>query len=195
MLQYLYLQSTNISGDITLLDTTNNTSLIRFFINDTNITGNIDALSINHMPNFDQLNLSTTQISGDISGFDISSNTVLRYLTLSSTNIGGDISAWSYLPSATSLISLVLSHSDVTYDSTGGSLALHNMPTNTQILITHCELTSTMVDNILVDLATANKNGYAIYLNENNAIPSAIGNNAITTLTTPPLSWTVTVDS
>ena len=49
-------------------------------------------------------------------------------------------------------------------------------------------LTSAMVDNILIDLATANRDGSSLNL-RGAGVPSAAGLAAKTTLETPPLSW------
>ena len=85
-INYIFLRSTNISGDISGLK--NLTALTYFDITDTQVSGDISGLK--NLTALTSLNMSDTQVSGDISG--LKNLTALTSLNMSDTQVSGDIS-------------------------------------------------------------------------------------------------------
>ena len=84
-INYIFLRSTNISGDISGLK--NLTALTYFDITDTQVSGDISGLK--NLTNLSILGGNNTQISGDIA--NLKNLTALTSLNMSDTQVSGDI--------------------------------------------------------------------------------------------------------
>jgi len=187
-LSYFNLNGNNLTGDITLLDTSNNLALTGFDFGGNNITGDIANLDITHLVNFNHIYIENTNMSGDIAQFDITQNIKLTTLACDNiTNLTGDFADFNF-SNNTILRVMYFRNTAINYTHIGGSFTTYNV-VGANLRFQNNNFTATMTDNILVDMATSGSNGYVIEIDGNNAAPSAVGDAAIVTLTTAPLSW------
>jgi len=191
-LAYIYLHLTNINGDLTNLDTTNNILLKRLLVSNTNVTGDIANMSLGHLDALQGLAINSTNITGDVTQLDLSGCDALASLEANRLAITGDISTWTLLENSATFQLLDLRYcTNISYSSSDGVLARHNMPTNAVLYFDYCDFSASEVDNILVDLVATNRDGYGVFMTGANSAPTATGDAAIVTLTTEPLSWIV----
>ncbi len=160
-LDRLYLFDSSISGDISVLSRM--ASLNRLYLDGSSVSGDISALS--GLTLLTHVYIYSTSISGDIAS--LSGLTLLRYLFCNETSISGDIASLSGL---TLLNDLFLHSTDIdTYTST----ALPAWP-GCNIQIENLGLSSTEIDNFLIDLADGvGANGDLTYVAGNDARTSA----------------------
>jgi len=136
----LNLYSTSCSGDIANLSGMTGMTVLRLY--STSCSGDIANLS--GMTGMADLRLYSTSCSGDIA--NLSGMTGMTYLNLTSTSCSGDI---ANLSGMTGMADLYLSSTSCSYTST----SLPNW-SGAEIQIYSCGLSSSEVDDFLIDLDT-----------------------------------------
>jgi len=169
-LQFIRINSNNLSGDLSSIDTLHNLDYLN--LSDTNITGDIAILT--NYSNIGHILLYNTSINGNIVVFSTLNN--LKVIDLHNTSVDGDIymALDSCSPYYIDLSNTSVNCSDITDQM--------NFNANYGFFVYDCNLSSTNVDNILISLADSAKHSGSIRLDGNNAAHTPASDHALNRL-------------
>jgi hypothetical protein len=172
------LASEPIYGDISEVQVMSSLQILR--MNSTNVSGNISALSA--LTSLTDIRMNNTSISGDLAS--LSGLTLVTVLYLYTTSVSGNISA---LSSMTSLAFLRLYFTSISV--TSDPLAAWS---GIDMRIFSCSLTSTEVDDCLIQLDIAGGTGGSLDISGTNAARTSASDTAVSNLAGK--GWTITVN-
>lgn len=176
VITYIDLSGEDIYGNISELSCFTSLTTLRLY--STAVSGNISALSGMSLVS---LIASSTSISGDISAFSLL--TSLTDLRISSTSVSGAVSALSGL-----LFTIMWLNSTLAGVDTNPLGAW----SNASLRLNSCALTSTEVDDFLIQLNIAGGSNGTLDISGTNAARTAASDTAVSELT--GRGWTITVN-
>ena len=125
----------SIAGNIDELDITQNTKLTTLnFYNLSNVVGDVTALDLSNNPLMNIFSCRGTGVVGNMANFDFTNIPAVHYFYMDETNITGDLSGIDFSQN-TLASTLDFKYCDITYNSTGSGFATHTLPPNAQIWV------------------------------------------------------------